>query len=210
MRLFENATIRPRSDDGRLEIVAVSAHSFPCRRIGSGSACRGCQLKIASSHQNSEVALLTVSLTDSTADTGIVTPTTAAAPSSLPAPDASAVLAAIQESLEDSKAEDIVTIDITGRSSLADAMIIASGRSQRHVGAIADHLEKKLHEIGVKKLRVEGLPHCDWVLVDAGDAMVHLFRPEVRTFYNLEKMWEQEIPTPKSVGRTIVRGPAKG
>lgn len=179
--------------------------------IGSGSACRGCQLKIASSHQISEVALLTVTLPDSSAEAGIVTPTSPAAASTLPAPDASAVIAAIQESLDDSKAEDIVTIDIAGRSSLADAMIIASGRSQRHVGAIADHLEKKLHEIGVKKLRIEGLPHCDWVLVDAGDAMVHLFRPEVRTFYNLEKMWEQEIPTPKSVvARGIVRGPAKG
>lgn len=166
---------------------------------------------MASSHQNSEVALLTVTLTDSPADAGIVASTTAPAPASLAPPDAAAVIAAIKESLDDSKAEDIVTIDITGRSSLADAMIIASGRSQRHVGAIADHLEKKLHEIGVKKLRVEGLPHCDWVLVDAGDAMVHLFRPEVRTFYNLEKMWEQEIPTPKSVvARGIVRGPAKG
>jgi ribosome-associated protein len=120
-------------------------------------------------------------------------------------PDVATVLRTIVESLEDSKAEEIVTIDISGRSSLADAMIIASGRSHRHVGAIADHLDKKLREIGVKQLRIDGLPNCDWVLVDAGDAMVHLFRPEVRGFYNLEKMWEVEVPPAKPAARSIVR-----
>jgi len=120
-------------------------------------------------------------------------------------PDADTVIRTIVECLDDSKAEEIVTIDIAGRSSLADAMIIASGRSHRHVGAIADHLDKKLREIGVKHLRIDGLPHCDWVLVDAGDAMVHLFRPEVRSFYNLEKMWELEVPAPKPASRSIVR-----
>ncbi len=124
------------------------------------------------------------------------------APSGL---DVETLYKAVIESLEDSKAEEIVTIDIAGRSSLADAMIVASGRSHRHVGAIADHLEKKLREIGVKQLRVDGLPHCDWVLVDAGDVMVHLFRPEVRTFYNLEKMWEVEVPAPKPAPRSIIR-----
>ncbi|MDR3375788.1 MAG: ribosome silencing factor [Ancalomicrobiaceae bacterium] len=112
-------------------------------------------------------------------------------------PDTEAILAAILESLDDSKAEEIVTIDIVGRSSLADAMVIASGRSNRHVGAIADHLERKLHDLGVRNLRIEGLPHCDWVLVDAGDVMAHLFRPEVRGFYNLEKMWQSEVPAPR-------------
>ncbi|MDR3495406.1 MAG: ribosome silencing factor [Ancalomicrobiaceae bacterium] len=111
--------------------------------------------------------------------------------------DTTAILSAILECLDDSKAEETVTIDIVGRSSLADAMVIASGRSHRHVGAIADHLEKKLHDIGVRNLRIEGLPHCDWVLVDAGDVMVHLFRPEVRGFYNLEKMWQSELPAPR-------------
>jgi len=128
------------------------------------------------------------------------------APATRTAPDVETVLKTIVESLEDSKAEEIVTIDIAGRSSLADAMIIASGRSHRHVGAIADHLDKKLRELGVKQLRIDGLPHCDWVLVDAGDAMVHLFRPEVRSFYNLEKMWEVEVPAPKPGSRAIVRG----
>ncbi len=132
-------------------------------------------------------------------------PSIRSAPESAP-PDVESVLKTIVESLEDSKAEEIVTIDIAGRSSLADAMIIASGRSHRHVGAIADHLDKKLRELGVKQLRIDGLPHCDWVLVDAGDAMVHLFRPEVRSFYNLEKMWEVEVPAPKPASRAIVRG----
>lgn len=75
-----------------------------------------------------------------------------------------------------------------GRSSVTDVMIVASGRSQRHVGALADHLVQKLKENGVE-VRVEGLPQCDWVLVDAGDVIVHLFRPEVRTFYNIERLW---------------------
>lgn len=92
-------------------------------------------------------------------------------------------------SLEDDKAEEILAIDIRGKSSFADMLVVASGRSARHVGALADHLMRKLKEAGVKEVAVEGLPTCDWVLVDAGDIVVHLFRPEVRTFYNIEKIW---------------------
>jgi len=91
--------------------------------------------------------------------------------------------------LDDDKAQDIVLIDLRGKSAMADAMIIASGRSHRHVGAIADHLLRTLKDLGLGKARVEGLPHCDWVLIDAGDVIVHLFRPEVRAFYNIEKIW---------------------
>jgi ribosome-associated protein len=87
------------------------------------------------------------------------------------------------------KAEDIVTIDLTGKSSIADAMVVASGRSQRHVGAVADHVVKDLEEAGLPGIKVEGMRQADWVLIDAGDVIVHVFRPEVRAFYNLEKMW---------------------
>ena len=96
--------------------------------------------------------------------------------------------------LSDGKAEDILSIDLVGKTTIADAMIIASGRSQRHVGALADQLLRKLKEEGMKNIRVEGLPLCDWVLIDAGDVVVHIFRPEVRQFYNLEKMWTAERP----------------
>ena len=100
-------------------------------------------------------------------------------------------------SLEDDKAEDILAIDIRGKSSFADMLIIASGRSARHVGALADHVMRKLKDSGVKDVNVEGMPHCDWVLVDAGDVVVHLFRPEVRSFYNIEKIWAASPgPTP--------------
>lgn len=92
-------------------------------------------------------------------------------------------------SLDDDKAEDILAIDIRGRSSFADMLVIASGRSGRHVAALADHVLRKLNDAGVKDVRVEGLPQADWVLVDAGDLVVHLFRPEVRAFYNIEKIW---------------------
>ena len=94
--------------------------------------------------------------------------------------------------LDDAKAEDVVPIDVTGKTSLGDHMVIASGRSQRHVGAIADQVQKKLREAGHTHIRVEGLPQADWVLVDAGDVIVHLFQPDMRGFYNLEKMWQAE------------------
>ena len=91
------------------------------------------------------------------------------------------------------KAEDTVTIDLTGKSSIADTMVVTSGRSHRQVGAIADRLLEDLAKSGLPDVRVEGIPHCDWVLIDAGDVIVHLFRPEVRSFYNLEKMWAIDL-----------------
>lgn len=87
-----------------------------------------------------------------------------------------------------------MTIDLSGRSPMADYMVIASGRSDRHVGAIAEQLRTKLKQRGIDGIRLEGLPHCDWVLVDAGDVIVHVFRPEVRSFYNLERMWSAAAP----------------
>ena len=93
-------------------------------------------------------------------------------------------------SLEDSKAENIISIDIQGKSPLADHMIIASGRSHRHVAAVADHLIRALKEAGLGNAKVEGLSGADWVLIDTGDIVVHVFRPEVREFYNIEKMWQ--------------------
>ena len=91
--------------------------------------------------------------------------------------------------LDDDKAQDVVFIDLKGKSAVADGLIIASGRSHRHVGAMADHLLRTLKEQGYGKCRVEGVPACDWVLIDTGDVIVHLFRPEVRSFYNIEKIW---------------------
>jgi len=88
------------------------------------------------------------------------------------------------------KAEDTTHIDLRGKTVIADTMVVTSGRSNRHVGAVADRVLENLGKAGVPNLRVEGMPHCDWVLIDAGDVIVHVFRPEVREFYNLEKMWE--------------------
>jgi ribosome-associated protein len=96
--------------------------------------------------------------------------------------------------LDDDKAQDVISIDLTDKSSVADRMIVASGRSHRHVGAMADHLLRALKDVGFGRARIEGLPHCDWVLIDAGDVIVHLFRPEVRSFYNIEKIWSVEPP----------------
>ena len=96
--------------------------------------------------------------------------------------------------LDDDKVQDIVLIDLKGKSPVADSMIIASGRSHRHVGALADHILRALKDAGCGRARVEGLPHCDWVLIDTGDLIIHLFRPEVRSFYNIEKIWAVDAP----------------
>jgi ribosome-associated protein len=104
------------------------------------------------------------------------------------------LLASILESLDDAKAEQVVALDLDGKAALADQMVIASGRSNRHVAAIAEQLVEKLKAGGKADLKIEGLPHCDWVLVDAGDVIVHIFRPEVRSFYNLEKLWSPDAP----------------
>jgi len=95
--------------------------------------------------------------------------------------------------LDDDKAEEIVSINLEGKSAIADHMVVASGRSQRHVGALADHLTRRMKEEGLGNPRVEGLPQADWVLIDGGDVIVHIFRPEVREFYKLEKMWSADV-----------------
>lgn len=99
------------------------------------------------------------------------------------------MLELVTTSLEDDKAENVVVIELASKSTMADYMVVASGRSTRQVGAMADHLREKLKAAGYEDIGVEGQTRCDWVLVDAGDVIVHLFRPEVREFYNLEKMW---------------------
>ena len=99
------------------------------------------------------------------------------------------LLALVLQQLDDDQAQDVVTIDLEGKSSIADFMVIASGRSTRQVAAMAQKLAEKVKQNGHGPVRLEGLPAADWVLIDAGDVVVHLFRPEVRSFYNLERMW---------------------
>jgi ribosome-associated protein len=106
-------------------------------------------------------------------------------------PDADKTLSTILSRLDDMKAEETVTIDLRGKSAYSDYMVISTGRSNRHVGSIAENVAKGLKEAGLKNIHIEGLPNCDWVLIDSGDVIVHVFRPEVREFYNLERMWTQ-------------------
>jgi ribosome-associated protein len=110
------------------------------------------------------------------------------------------LVTAVLASLEDAKAEDIVKIDLTGKTSLADTMLIATGRSNVHVGAIADRVAKACRDKGGRAPRIEGQPLCDWVLIDMGDAIIHIFRPEVRRFYNLEKLWSADRPGESRTG----------
>ena len=117
-----------------------------------------------------------------------------AAPGAAPAPQPSgdsvdALHALILHQLEEDQAQDTISIPLAGKSSIADHMVIASGRSTRHVSAITDKLAQRIKQEAGRTVRVEGLPNADWVLIDAGDVIVHLFRPEVRSFYNLDRMW---------------------
>lgn len=112
--------------------------------------------------------------------------------------DSRELLSAILASLEDDKAEDIVTIPLAGKSEMADHMVIASGRSSRQVASISEKLADRLkHDRGVVP-RIEGKELGDWVLIDAGDVIVHVFRPEVREFYQLEKMWQPQPARPRA------------
>lgn len=115
---------------------------------------------------------------------------TAPDPAAYPQPK---MIDVVLQTLEDAKAEETVAIDIAGKSSLADHMVVTTGRSNRHVGAVADQVIRALRDNGFGRPRVEGLPHADWVLVDGGDVIVHIFRPEVREFYNIEKMWQADF-----------------
>jgi ribosome-associated protein len=106
----------------------------------------------------------------------------------------SPLVKAVLMQLDDAKAEQVVAVDMAGRSSVADTVVVASGRSNRHVNAIADQVIEELEKHGHKNIRIEGVPQCDWVLVDAGDIIIHVFRPEVRSFYNLEKLLSSHVP----------------
>src|SRR3982075_916341 len=114
-------------------------------------------------------------------------------------PDADKTLNLILSRLDDMKAEETVTIDLRGKSAFSDYMVVTSGRANRHVGAIAENVTKGLKETGIKSIHVEGLPNCDWVLIDSGDVIVHVFRPEVREFYNLERLWTQSPAAAKTL-----------
>jgi ribosome-associated protein len=107
------------------------------------------------------------------------------------------LLALILQTLDDGKAEEIVTIDLAGKTTIADQMVIASGRSNRQVQALTEHLEAALSRRN--RISIEGKTQGDWVLIDAGDVIVHLFRPEIRTYYNLEKMWGETLPDSEAV-----------
>ena len=114
--------------------------------------------------------------------------------------ESDALYALVMKSLDDDQAQDIVSIPLEGKSNIADHMIIAEGRSTRQVASMAQKLAERIKQAG-GEARIEGLVNADWVLIDAGDVIVHIFRPEVRSFYNLERMWavgEEDADTPEA------------
>lgn len=121
-----------------------------------------------------------------------------------PSPAAS-LLALIQRSLDDDQAEEVAVIEMAGKSAIADYMVIATGRSSRHVASMAEHLRERVKAQTGRTPPIEGLAQADWVLVDAGDVVVHLFRAEVRAFYNLEKMWSRALPDTEDVMIGLVK-----
>jgi ribosome-associated protein len=106
--------------------------------------------------------------------------------------DSAALVDRIARWLDDAKAENVAVIDLKGKTSIGDYMVIATGRSDRHVNAVAEQLLQALKDEGHERVRVEGQPQCDWVLIDTGDIIIHVFQPEIRAFYNLEKMWSAD------------------
>lgn len=106
--------------------------------------------------------------------------------------------------LDDMKAEETVTIDLRGKSAFSDYLVVTTGRANRHVGAIAENVAKGLKEAGQKKLHVEGMANCDWVLIDTGEVILHVFRPEVREFYNIERLWAQNTQDEQRVSLKAV------
>lgn len=120
------------------------------------------------------------------------TPSQPLAPPRYNLDDVREIAEALNQALEDDKAEDILFIELEGKSSLADFMIIASGRSGRHVASLADHVAQEAKKLTGRPASIEGMPNADWVLIDTGDVIIHLFRPEVREFYNLEKIWASD------------------
>lgn len=118
--------------------------------------------------------------------------------------DPKLLLDVVEKSLDDDKAEDVIVIDLAGKSSFADYMVIASGRSTRQVSSMAEHLMERLKAADAGTVAAEGLSQGDWVLIDGGDVVIHLFRPEVRAFYNLEKMWGLELPASAAVSTVAV------
>ena len=139
-----------------------------------------------------EKAALKVVIDDPAADGEIEGPLADLSPAAL----TQKILSFVLGELDDNKGEDIVTIDLDGKTDIADYMVVASGRSQRHVSALADRIMRRLKEEGFGRARVEGERACDWVLIDAEDVIVHLFRPEVRDFYNLERVWSEAAHAP--------------
>ncbi|MBB4154808.1 ribosome-associated protein [Sphingomonas jinjuensis] len=129
-------------------------------------------------------------------------PTTTPAPQAADAQEVEALHQLIMQSLDDDQAVETVSIPLAGKSSIADHMVIASGRSTRQVASMAMKLAERIKAEFRRPVRIEGLPTADWVLIDAGDVIVHLFRPEVRSFYNLERMWAfGDAPPPPAMGQ---------
>src|SRR3974390_3447187 len=151
--------------------------------------CRDSAFAIQRKEWSLATSVLSKSVLPKAAKTARKTSTQAAALKAQP--DADKTLNMILSRLDDMKAEETVTIDLRGKSAFSDYMIITSGRANRHVGAIAENVAKGLKENGIRKINVEGLPNGDWVLIYSGDVILHVFRPEVREFYNLERLWTQ-------------------
>jgi ribosome-associated protein len=129
-------------------------------------------------------------------------PTTTPAPQATDAQEVEALHQLIMQSLDDDQAVETISIPLAGKSSIADHMVIASGRSTRQVASMAMKLAERIKAEFRRPVRIEGLPTADWVLIDAGDVIVHLFRPEVRSFYNLERMWAfGDAPPPPAMGQ---------
>jgi len=169
-----------RPEDAPIGYIPVDSLFSPVRRVS---------YKVDATRAGESLDKDKLTLTVET--NGAITPEDAVAYAARILQDQLSVFVNFEEPTKE-KAQDTVPIDITGKSPIGDYMVVASGRSNRHVAAIAERLLVDLKDAGIRDVRVEGMPNADWVLIDAGDVIVHLFRPEVRSFYNIEKIWSVE------------------
>jgi ribosome-associated protein len=196
------------SSEKKASVKSVSAKKAPAEKAATDKAVKKAPAKKAAAPKKAATPKAT------TPKTAKSTPTKAVIAKKA-APKKAAVAEAVRDSatetlnlvlarLEDMKAEETVTIDLRGKSAFSDYLVVTTGRSNRHVSSIAENVAKGLKEAGQKKLHVEGMTNADWVLIDTGEVILHVFRPEVREFYNIERLWAQNTQDEQRVSLKAV------
>ena len=196
------------SADNKVSVKSASAKKAPAKKAATDKAVKKVPAKKAAApKQAATPKAKTAKVAKSTATKAVIAKKAApkkAAAAEVVRDSATETLKLVMARLEDMKAEETVTIDLRGKSAFSDYLVVTTGRSNRHVSSIAENVAKGLKEAGQKKLHVEGMTNADWVLIDTGEVILHVFRPEVREFYNIERLWAQNTQDEQRVSLKAV------